>query len=242
MATAYRDPAVLDRQPKHGGGGPIDITPPRRFGGDGDGMPHYRDRRRRYRMGVMIGMAAIVMFFVSLTSAYIVRQGIGNWDYKTQQYVTDWAPLKVPGILWVNTVILLISSVTMEFARRRTNARATVSQQFGIDNEQKAFPWLGVTTILGLGFIAGQAIAWKDMVSQGIYISTNPSSSFFYVLTISHGLHLFGGVLALLYAAITTLLSRPVETKAIVVDVTALYWHFMDALWIYIFALLLIAK
>jgi cytochrome c oxidase subunit 3 len=242
MATVFPDRSVLDREPKHGGGGPVDIKPPRRWGGDGDGMPHYNDRRRRYRLGVMVGMAAIVMFFVSLTSAYIVRQGIGNWDYKTQQYVTDWLPLKVPAILWVNTIILLISSVTMEFARRRTIARAITSQQFGIDNEQRAFPWLGITTVLGFGFLAGQALAWKDMASQGIFISTNPSSSFFYVLTISHGLHLLGGVLALLYAAVTTLLSRPLETKAVVVDVTALYWHFMDALWVYIFALLLIAK
>ncbi len=193
-------------------------------------------------MGMIIGMAAIVMFFVSLTSAYIVRQGIGNWDYKTNQYVTDWVPLKVPAILWLNTVILLVSSVTMELARRRTVARAVTAQEFGIDNEQRAIPWLGITTVLGLGFIAGQALAWKDLAAQGIFFSTNPSSSFFYLLTISHGFHLLGGVVALAYASITSLLSRPLETKAVVVDVTTLYWHFMDGLWIYIFALLLLAK
>jgi cytochrome c oxidase subunit 3 len=242
MATSFRDIPVLDREPKLGGGGPIDITPPRRWGGDGDGAPQYRDRRRRYRMGVMIGMAAIVMFFVSLTSAYIVRQGIGNWDSKTGQYVTDWVSLKMPGILWVNTLILLLSSVTMELARRRTIERAVTAQEFGIDGEQRSIPWLGITTVLGMGFIAGQAMAWKDLAAQGIFISTNPSSSFFYVLTVSHGLHLLGGVLALLYASVTTVLARPLETKAMVVDVTALYWHFMDALWIYIFALLLVAK
>ena len=241
MATVFRD-AVLDREPQLGGGGPVDIRPPKRWGGDGDGNPNYRDRRRRYRMGVMIGMAAIIMFFVSLTSAYIVRQGIGNWDSRTGQYVTDWVPLRMPGILWVNTFILLISSVTMEMARRRTLERAVTAQQFGIDGEQRTFPWLGVTTILGLGFLAGQALAWKDLASQGVFISTNPASSFFYVLTISHGLHLLGGVLALFYASITAVLSRPLDTKSIVVDVTALYWHFMDGLWIYIFALLLIAK
>jgi len=243
MATVLRDTSILDREPKLGGGGPIDITPPRRgFGGDGDGAPHYRDRRRRYRLGMLVAMAAIVMFFVSLTSAYIVRQGIGNWDFKTGQYVTDWVPLKVPGILWVNTLILLISSFTMELARRRTVARAVTAQEFGIDGQQRSFPWLGITAVLGFGFLAGQAIAWKDMAGQGIYISTNPSSSFFYVLTVSHGLHLAGGVLALLYASVTTLLARPLETKAVVVDVTALYWHFMDGLWIYIFALLQFAK
>ncbi len=241
MATAFRE-SVLEREPKLGGGGPIDITPPKRWGGDGDGNPQYRDRRRRYRLGVMVGMAAIVMFFVSLTSAYIVRQGIGNWDSRTGQYVTDWQPMKVPAILWLNTLILLLSSGAMEMARRRTLERALTAQQFGIDGEQRTFPWLGVTTILGMGFIAGQALAWKDLAAQGVFISSNPSSSFFYVLTVSHGLHLLGGVLALLYAAVTSVLSRPLDTKAIVVDVTALYWHFMDALWIYIFALFLIAK
>src|SRR5512141_2070298 len=139
MATAFRD-AIRDREPTQGGGGPVDISPPKRWGGDGDGNPQYRDRRRRYRLGVMIGMAAIIMFFVSLTSAYIVRQGIGNWDSQTGQYVTDWVPLKVPGILWVNTLILLFSSVTMEMARRRTVERAVTAQQFGIDGEQKTFP------------------------------------------------------------------------------------------------------
>ncbi len=241
MAIAFRE-SVLEREPKLGGGGPVDITPPKRWGGDGDGNPQYRDRRRRYRLGVIIGMAAIVMFFVSLTSAYIVRQGIGNWDSRTGQYVTDWVPLRVPPVLWVNTLILLCSSLTMEMARRRTLERTVTARQFGIDSGHRPFPWLGITTILGIGFIAGQALAWRELSVQGVYISTNPSSSFFYVLTVSHGLHLLGGVLALLYASVTTLLARPLETKAIVVDVTALYWHFMDALWIYIFALLLIAK
>ena len=241
MATVLRDTSVLE--PKLGGRGPDLVEPPsRRGGGDGDGAPHYRDRRRRYRLGTIVGMCAIVMFFVSLTSAYIVRQGIGNWDYQTQRYVTDWVSLKIPGILWINTLILLASSVTMELARRRTIARATTASEFGIDNELKTTPWLGITAILGIGFIAGQAIAWKDLTAQGIFFSTNPSSSFFYLLTISHGLHLLGGVLALLYASVTTVLSRPLETKAVVVDVTALYWHFMDGLWIYIFALLLIMK
>ncbi len=241
MAIAFRE-SVLEREPKLGGGGPVDITPPKRWGGDGDGNPQYRDRRRRYRLGVIIGMAAIVMFFVSLTSAYIVRQGIGNWDSQTGQYVTDWVPLRVPPVLWVNTLILLCSSLTMEMARRRTLERTVTARQFGIDSGHRPFPWLGITTILGIGFIAGQALAWRELSVQGVYISTNPSSSIFYVLTVSHGLHLLGGVLALLYASVTTLLARPLETKAIVVDVTALYWHFMDALWIYIFALLLIAK
>ena len=241
MAIAFRD-TVLEREPRLGGGGPIDIRPPKRWGGDGDGNPQYNDRRRRYRLGVMIGMAAIVMFFVSLTSAYIVRQGIGNWDSQAGRYVTDWVPLKVPGMLWLNTLILLFSSVTMEMARRRTLERATTAQQFGIDGEQRSIPWLGITVVLGFGFLAGQAMAWKDLAAQGVYFSTNPSSSFFYLLTISHGLHLLGGVLALLYASVTAVLSRPLATKAIVVDVTALYWHFMDGLWIYVFALLLIAK
>src|ERR1700683_472400 len=100
------------------------------------------------------------------------------------------------------------------------------------------FPWLGLTVVLGLGFLTGQWLAWRELADRGFYLATSASSSFVYLLTAVHGIHLIGGILVLLYAAAVSLLHRPVEGRRIVVDVTAWYWHFMFVLWLGIFALL----
>jgi cytochrome c oxidase subunit 3 len=108
--------------------------------------------------------------------------------------------------------------------------------------DEKSFPWLGLTVVLGLGFLFGQWMAWKELADRGFFLATSPSSSFVYLLTGMHAIHLVGGVVALLYAAATALLRRPVEARRIVVDITAWYWHFMALLWIYVFALLELAR
>ena len=196
---------------------------------------------------MFFALAAVVMLFVSFTSAYIVRQGVGTWSDASARYVTDWQPISLPPVLWVNTVILLASSLTLAIARRTLSRKLRAAPRGGaspalIVDQQRSIPWLGITLVLGAGFLAGQLLAWKEMRHLGIFLSTNPSSSFFYVLTGAHGLHLLGGVLALAYAGLTSLLRKPLATRFLVVDVTALYWHFMDFLWIYIFALLHFAR
>ena len=244
MATTLSPVAV--EEPKIGGRGPTIVPPPR--GDWGDGRPDdHRDRLRRYRIGMFFALAAVVMLFVSFTSAYIVRQGMGTWSDASAGYVTDWKPITLPPVLWVNTLILLASSFTLAMARRGLARKMKVSPQRAaspmpapalISDQQRPLPWLGITFVLGAGFLVGQLLAWGEMRHEGIFVATNPSSSFFYVLTGTHGLHLLGGVLALAYAGVTSLLRKPLATRFMVVDVTALYWHFMDFLWIYIFALL----
>lgn len=244
MATTVSPVAV--EEPKIGGRGPTVVPPPR--DGWGDGRPDdHRDRLRRYRIGMFFALAAVVMLFVSFTSAYIVRQGMGTWSDASAGYVTDWKPIRLPPVLWVNTLILLASSFTLALARRGLARKVKASPQRAvspmspttlISDQQGSFPWLGITFVLGAGFLVGQLLAWGEMRHEGIFVATNPSSSFFYVLTGTHGLHLLGGVLALAYAGLTSLLRKPLVTRFMVVDVTALYWHFMDFLWIYIFALL----
>jgi cytochrome c oxidase subunit 3 len=247
MATTL-SPVAVD-EPKLAGRGPT-VAPPPRDGGWGGGRPDdHSDRLRRYRIGMFFALAAVVMLFVSFTSAYIVRQGVGTWSDVSARYVTDWKPLSLPPILWVNTVILLVSSFTLAMARLTLSRKLKSAPRGGaspattlILNEQRSAPWLGITVVLGAGFLVGQVLAWEQLRHKGIFVSTNPSSSFFYVLTGAHGLHLLGGVLALAYAGLTSLLRKPLAKCFLVVDVTALYWHFMDFLWVYIFALLHFAR
>jgi cytochrome c oxidase subunit 3 len=249
MATTL-SPVAVD-EPKIGGRGPTIVPPPRDGWGGGRPDDQHGDRLRRYRIGMFFALAAVVMLFVSFTSAYIVRQGVGTWSDAAARYVTDWKPITLPPILWVNTIILLASSFTLAMARRalarkmkaapRRGASPLPASALVIDN-QHTVPWLGITFVLGAGFLVGQLLAWGQMRHLGIFVSTNPSSSFFYVLTGAHGVHLLGGVLALAYASLISLLRKPLVTRFLVVDVTALYWHFMDFLWIYIFALLHFAR
>ena len=234
--------------PKVGGGGRPPVIHFPGYGGEGgggrdDSYPDFGERLRRYRLGLMIGLAAVVMLFVSFTSAYVVRQGLASYDAASQTYVTDWRPLSLPmGLLLLNTCLLLASSFTIEMARRAAFAEAAVlpvTEMPGIAKEQKrGVPWLPLTVILGLGFLSGQLMAWHELGRRGFYLASSPSSSFFYVLTGMHAIHLFGGVLALMYALAAVFRSRPLERRRIVVDVTAWYWHFMALLWLYIFALL----
>jgi cytochrome c oxidase subunit 3 len=211
------------------------------------GAPDYAGRLRRARLGLAVVLTPIVMLFVSFTSAYIVRQGLPTLDESTGNYVRDWLRVNLPGaLLLVNTGILVISSVTMELARRQLARRAALNPVQSIPGvsigRERIFPWLGITGVLGAAFLAGQWFAWRELAHRGFYLATSPSSSFAYVLTAAHAVHLAGGLLALLYAVAITWRNRPVESRYIVVDATAWYWHFMALLWIYIFAFLELAK
>jgi len=231
MATL--NPSLVEERLHSGGGAP----PHAQDGGEG-GRPDFSfgDRLRRNRIGMAVALAPVAMVFVAFTSAYIVRQGLGE----------DWRAMELPQILWINTLILVASSFTLELARRGLTRQAALAQVPSVPGvapvEASSAPWLPITLVLGLGFLAGQWMAWGQLARQGIFISSNPSNSFFYLLTGAHALHLAGGLLALAYAAATAALAHAWERRRMVVDVTSWYWHFMAVLWIYIFALLQFAK
>jgi cytochrome c oxidase subunit 3 len=217
-----------------------------RRGGGGD-IYNYGARLRRARLGLACGIATVCMVFVSLTSAYIVRQGLPTFSGESNTYVRDWGKTDLPwALLGINTALLMLSSVTIEFARRSAARRAVLAPVAGIPGvslgNEKSFPWLGITVLLGIGFLAGQWLAWSELHARGFYVSTNPSSSFVFLLTIAHAVHLAGGMIALLWAARASLRNTPVEVRRIAVDITAWYWHFMAVLWIYVFALLGFAR
>src|SRR6266851_5251508 len=190
-------------------------TAPPAGGGDdeGRGAGHTPISSRRYFTGISLGLVAILMFFMALTSAYIVRKGFGG----------DWQALALPRILLWNTAILLLSSLTMEIARRHA-ADAQLEKFRG---------WWTVTTVLGLAFLAGQLLAWRQLAAAGIYLPSNPASSFFYTLTAAHGAHLAGGILALLYVGFRAW-ERAKITRAAAAEIASIYWHFMDGLWIFL--------
>src|SRR5271155_409208 len=198
-------------------------------------------RLRRARLGIIVALTGVVMIFVSYSSAYVVRQGLPTLDPSTGTLVRDWLPLQLPNFLLVNTLVLLVSTLTMELARRQAVRVALAAGNVSnpvTRNDTDKMPWLALTAILGLSFLAGQWLVWRELAARGFYVATSPSSSFFYLLTGVHGIHLFGGILALLAAGAISLWRKSAASSAVVVDATAWYWHFMTVLWVYILCLL----
>jgi len=211
-------------------------------GGDDFHSRPFDARLRRARLGLFVGVVGIVMIFVSFTSAYVVRQGLPTFDSRTNSLVHDWIPVRLPKLLLVNTFVLLLSSITIELARRRAARNAALAQVafipgVSIRGDEK-ISWLALTVTLGLLFLAGQAMAWRELSASGFYISATPSSSFVFLLTGMHGAHLLGGLIALLIAGLASLLHRAAQSQLILVDITGWYWHFMAVLWVYILVLL----
>lgn len=165
--------------------------------------------------GVWVAVAAITMSFAAFTSSLIIRQGSGD----------DWRHLTLPRILYLNTVILLVSSLALEIARRK-----------GIGNLARTRSWLYLTLALGAAFLAGQAFAWHQLRTEGLYLATSPNSSFFYVLTVLHALHVLGGLFGFIYVIRRTASASVWRVAA--VDAAAVYWHFLAGLWLYLLLVL----
>ena len=220
VTTTHDIDVVID---KRDGGGHGNLPPVRGNGGGGDdgkNQPRRRPSPNRYYTGVAIGIVSVLMFFMALASAFLVLKGS-----------PDWVPLHIPALLWGNTLVLTASSVTLETARKRlANGDTRGFRNF----------WL-VTTMLGVAFLIGQVAAWRVLVREGIYLSTNPASSFFYIFTGAHAVHLLGGVGALIYVALRNFEVAKV-TRTVAADVTAYFWHFLDALWLFLLALLYLVK
>jgi cytochrome c oxidase subunit 3 len=219
MATQDTELIVVDI-----GGGGGGKEPP--AGGDGDGDDD-KDRRprkppqRRYSTAITLGMISILIFFLGLCSAFLALRHVSQ----------VWVPLHLPRILWLNTAILLLSSYTLVKARQRLSA---------LDFPAFRKLWR-VTTILGSLFLAGQLIAWLQLVAAGLYIASSQATSFFYIFTAAHGVHLLGGVTALLYVA-TRDFEKGKISRTTAVEVTSYYWHFMDGLWVFLLLLLYLGK
>lgn len=190
-------------------------------GKNGDNFLEPDSHANRYRIGMWVALASIAMMFTALSSAYIVRAGGAK----------DWVSISMPKVLLLSTVFIVGSSITMEMSRRSLK----VSEFVGYTK------WLVITMALGAGFLVSQLIAWKQLSGQGVYLATNPHSSFFYLLTATHAVHLVGGLLGLVFLWVRSRMVKQTTVsprRQASADAVTIYWHFMDALWIYLFVLL----
>jgi cytochrome c oxidase subunit 3 len=220
--------------PELGGGGD---------NGPDDGYPDYGRRLHRARLALILGIVSISMLFVTITAVFFLRQATVVLDHQTGRYVHEWAQIQLPLrlLLW-NTVVLLLSSLTMELARRSVAREMVLEPVAGIagitlDREFR-IPWLAITVILGLLFLGCQWLAWESLRVHGFHVFTSGASPFFYILTGAHAIHLAVGIMVLFYAGVISLLRRRIEQRRIVVEVATWYWHFMGVLWVYVFGLL----
>ena len=172
------------------------------------------------RTGIWVGLAAIAMSFAALTSALYVREGSGY---------SDWTHISLPRILWFNTLALILSSFTLE------RARHCVADFMRGKQASRSLPmaWLNTTMGLGLLFVFGQYFAWLQLRSEGLFLPTNPNSSFFYVLTGVHAVHVLGG-LGGLARVMFKFRSAALPLRRSTMDATSYYWHFMGVLWVYL--------
>src|SRR5579872_1089824 len=210
MSSALQTKTVLIHRPGEpntgGPQGPTPVDPGRGWGGGPD------DHNSRRPVG--LGMFGMRVALVPVTIAFLVT---ANVFYLRSQTGVNWNAVPMPTLLWLSTSLILISSLTLERARPTLAVR-----------------WLLRTLFLGLGFLASQVLALQQLIAHGLFLRHNPHSSMFFIVTIAHGLHLLGGLVAL-----AVLVFHPSRR---VFSVAALYWHFLTGLWVCLFLLLLLWK
>ena len=174
-----------------------------------------------WKFALWVGCASITMMFASWTSAYVVRQAAGNW-----------LEFKLPTVFFINTAILLLSSLTLHAS----------FLSFKREKEVLYKSLLLLSTILGIAFVVLQYVGWTEMQKIGVPMTLNPSGDFIYVFTSFHAAHVLGGI-AVLFVALVQAFSlpfKPTPKRQLRFELTLTYWHFVDFLWIYLFSFFLL--
>jgi cytochrome c oxidase subunit 3 len=183
------------------------------------------ERQVKVKKGLLyISIFSILMLFAGLTSAYIVRQADG-----------DWLVFDLPALFWYSTGIILLSSLTINLA-----LQAARKNQF-----EKIKQMLIATLVLGIGFCVTQYLGWKTLVDSGIYFAgslSNPAGSFMYVLTGVHLAHIISGLIFIVAVLIKANKNHYNSSNNSGIWRCAVYWHFLDFLWIYLFVFLMIIR
>jgi cytochrome c oxidase subunit III len=177
------------------------------------------------KFALWIFIASVIMIFAALTSAYIVRQADGNWH-----------EFDMPRMFWVNTVIILISSITLHWAYLSAKR----------DNPEMVKLALSITTILGLAFLVGQYFAWNELIANNVHFIGKDASwvsgSFLYVISGLHWAHVISGVIVLIVATVAAFKYKVHSKNMTQMEMCATYWHFLDVLWLYLFVFLLLNR
>jgi cytochrome c oxidase subunit III len=171
------------------------------------------------KIGLGVFLVVVGSLFALFLSAYVMRMEMA-----------DWRPLPAPTVLWLNTGLLILSSVALQWAQ--VNAR-----RGDLEGVQTGLLAAGV---LALAFLAGQVIAWRQLDAAGYYLASNPANTFFYALTALHGLHLLGGVVALGRTSARAWRGVAPAKLRVSVELCAIYWHFLLLIWLIVFALVLL--
>ena len=189
--------------------------PPGEWGWGGGDAPGAR--RRASLLGLYLLLVSSSMVFLALLAAFVMRRTIA----------IDWVSMPKPRILWWNTAALVLSSALLEKARRRLKASDRVGFNW----------WWTAATVLGFLFLVGQALAWRELRNSGFFIASNPATSFFYILTATHAAHVLGAIAAVLYVDVEALRFSLGPAKRTVIDASAIFWHFLDGMWLCLMAL-----
>jgi cytochrome c oxidase subunit III len=173
------------------------------------------------KIGLWVLLAVITSLFGLFISAYYMRMEHGHGD---------WSPVAVPRLLWLNTAMLILSSVAMQSARGASIRSQTDRVRVG----------LIAGGVLALAFLAGQLWAWRQLNASGDFLQSSPSSAFFYLLTAVHGLHLLGGLLVWGKTVVRMTRDRiePIDLR-LSVELCTVYWHYLLLVWLVLFAVLL---
>jgi cytochrome c oxidase subunit 3 len=171
------------------------------------------------KVGLGVLLAAIGSLFALFISAYLMRMQL-----------TDWRPVPKPTLLWINTGVLMLSSAGLQWARMAAERRDLTGVRTGL---------LGAGAA-ALVFMAGQLFAWQQLTSTGYFLTSNPASSFFYLITALHGVHLLGGTVALGGVATRAWRSFEVGQLQLSIDLCSMSWDFLLLMWLLLFGLLLL--
>ena len=248
-ATFTRTPTETERKdPGIGGKPPVDRRPT--GGGGGGGDDDWKNERRgprellyRIRLFLFSALAADMLFFALLVLFFFARQAGLRMNPRTHELIGDWHPVQLPPILYLNSAVLLLSSLTMELARRNIFREIDVLEEWlglGRPALRRTLPWVAATLILGALFLSGQGMAWRQLTAQGFAFDrrSTPASYFFYVITGLHGVHLVLGVVALILCLSVLSWLKRVEYRQIAIDATAWFWHAMVLAWLLLLGVL----
>ncbi|HWX37490.1 MAG TPA: cytochrome c oxidase subunit 3 [Steroidobacteraceae bacterium] len=179
------------------------------------------------RIALWVFLAVITSLFGLFISAYFIRMGHGHG---AAQAISDWRSVSKPSILWVNTAMLILSSVTMQAARHAVK----------LNNRARVLGFLSAGGVFAVLFLGGQLIAWYQLRGAGYGLTSGPAGAFFYVLTGVHGLHLLGGLTVWLKTMIR-MRRRAAELidVRLSIELCTVYWHYLLLVWLVMFALLL---